>query len=204
MNKDWVEQKIAFLSSRIGSFRANCGEFNFEPTDQIYDKLESGEELDLQFAAMQIGKHLGLTTIPLLSYEWGIKMDLEIAGQINTNTGTIRIPFYYVGKKYPLGTILAHEMTHAFLYSNRIWLDDVLLNEMFTDLSAVFLGLGKIYLNGVISEGNDCGTESMKLSYLSPWLIGYCYNRINQLRSIDEEASLRNLLPQAKNIVKIR
>jgi hypothetical protein len=201
MNKEWVDYRIEFLSAKLGPFRVNPTEFYFEPTEEVYERLASGEESDIQSVASEIGKHLAINNTPFVTYEWGLKMELEVAGQINTNTGVIRIPFYFVGRKYALGTILAHEMTHSFLYSRGIRLDDVKLNEMFTDLAGVFVGLGKLYLNGIISDSNDCSTESITLCYLPPWLIGYCYNRVNELRSINAETSLRNLLPQAKRLI---
>jgi hypothetical protein len=201
MNKEWVDYRLAFLSEKIGFCRTRKADYNFEPSEVFYSQLESGEESDLESAVSLIGKHIGIDRIPNVMFEWGIKMELEVAGQINVDTGEIKVPFYYAGKKYPLGTILSHEVTHSFLKSKGVWLSDELQNEMLTDAAAVFLGLGKLYLNGVLSDANDCSPESLKLCYLSPELIGYCYKQINEVRGIAAESYLSNLLPQAKRLI---
>jgi len=199
MNEGWIDSKLNELSVRLGIFKPNPLDFYFEPTGEIYAKLESGDEQDLQRVAAEIAKHLGILRAPSVNYDWGLKMEPEVAGQIRAATPiySIRLPFFYVGKKYALGAILAHEMTHAFLFSRGILLDDPHENEMLTDLAAVFIGLGKLLINGLISMTNERSKEMSTLGYLSPELIAYCYRKVRVYRSIDEHVAMRNLIPEA-------
>lgn len=54
-------------------------------------------------------------------------------------------------ESYSLNTIisiLAHEISHYFLYSRNIKLDDVLENEILTDVCAIYLGFGSFMIDG--------------------------------------------------------
>lgn len=171
--------------------------FFFEPTEDIYKKLESGDESDLQYVASSIAIHIGVISIPTVKYDWGLKMEPEVAGQIRSAIYLpyIQIPFFYVGKKYALGGILAHEMTHALLYSRGISLEDSKENELLTDLTAVFVGLGKLLLNGYLDEGGGLG-------YLSPDLIAYCLKKVCILYVVDIETAMENLTSEARGLVE--
>jgi hypothetical protein len=204
MNHEWVDEKLKILSTKIGIFNSNPSEFYFEPTGKIYKKLQSGTEADIQSVAEAIAKHLGIGQSITVNYDWGIKMDPEVAGRINFSSPTqyIQIPFFYAGKKYALGSILAHEMSHTFLLFKGIWFEDQKENEMFTDLGAVFVGLGKLLLNGLVVPISEATGEGHVLGYLSPDLIAYSYKMVNRYRSIKEEVSMENLLPKAKRMLR--
>lgn len=194
MLKEWVDEKLQVLSLKLKYFKPNSDDFFFEPTEKIYEKLESGDEYDLRYVAREIARHIGIISIPTITYDWGLKMEPEVAGQIKglSQMHHIQIPFFYVGKKYEVGGILAHEMTHALLYSKGISLEDQNENEVFTDLAAIFIGLGKLLLNGYVCEGYVLG-------YLSPELIAYCHEKVSASRSIGREVAMKNLTPEARN-----
>lgn len=204
MNTGWVDEKLKMLSARIGIFKANPKQFYFEPTDKIYKKLESGTEGDIESVAQAMAKHLGLQQNITANYDWGIKMEPEVAGQIKFSSPKryIQIPFFYAGKKYAVGSILAHEMSHTFLFFKGIWFEDQKENEMITDLGAVFTGLGKLLLNGLVVYVSEATSEGHVLGYLPPDLIAYSYKMVNRYRSINEEASMENLLSQAKRLLE--
>ena len=204
MNKKWIDEKIKILDVKLCAFKPNNSDFFFEPTKHIYDKLDSGFDLDLQYVAREIAYHIGIDFIPNCKYEWGLKMELEVAGQISSSTSShsIEIPFYYAGRKYAVGYIIAHEMTHAFLFSKGISLNDSKENEVFTDLTAIFIGLGKFLMNGVIVTNEKCDNEGLILGYLSPELITYCYNSVCEHRDIHNLVALKNLTPEAMKSVR--
>lgn len=201
MNEQWLNEKLKMLSLKLENFKPNPCEFYFEPTERIYEKLESGDEHDLQCVATEIARHLGITPIPTVRYDWGLRMEPEVAAQIKVVTPIhyIQIPFFYVGKKFALGAILAHEMAHAFLIPKGVLLEDPNENEMFTDLATVFIGLGKLLLNGLIFVTDEYISEGHMLGYLSPELITYCYERVNTYRSIRGQVIMKSLIPEAKN-----
>jgi len=200
MNRAWVDEKVEMLAVRLGDFNpksVDSRRFFFEPTDDFYEKLGSGDESDLQSATSAMAMHLRIVPIPTVRYDWGLKMEPEVAGQIRPDfyLDYIQIPFFYVGKKHLLGGIVAHELTHALLKSRCVSLEDSYENERFTDLTAVFVGLGKLLLNGYADEEGGLG-------YLSRDLIAYCLKEVCRLHSIDVGTALRHLTSEARTLVE--
>ena len=146
LDKNWVDKKLDLLFLKLKDSIINTNEFFLEPDEGIYQRLESGDENDLKYVVEEIRKHIGVPLAPVVRYEWGLKMEPEIAGRIKSASQMplIQIPFFYVGKKYAVGGILAHEMTHALLYQKGVSLDDPDENEAFTDLSASLCWFGEI------------------------------------------------------------
>lgn len=200
MNRNWVDAKLEMLALKLSDFNVTSVDsrrFFFEPSQDAYKKLASGDETDLQYVASSIATHLRILSVPTVRYDWGLKMEPEVAGQIRSAVylSYIQIPFFYVGKKYSLGGILAHELTHALLYSRGISLEDSKENELLTDLAAAFAGLGKLLLNGSLDEGGGLG-------YLSLDLIAYCVKKLCHLYVIDMETALANLTSEARRLVE--
>lgn len=107
----------------------------------------------------------------------------------------IQVPFFYVGKKHALRSILAHEMAHASLASKGVSLPDTDENEMLTDLVAIFLGLGKLFMNGFSVTTNQDLNEGHILGYLSHDLVLHSYRKVNDYRSIGWDTAVNNVLP---------
>jgi len=200
MNREWIDEKLKMLALKLRDLSVasvDSRKFFFEPTEDVYEKLESGDESDLWHVASSIAMHLRIILVPTVRYDWGLKMEPEVAGQIRRDfyPDYIQIPFFYVGKKYSVGGILAHELTHALLFSRGVSLVDSNENEFFTDLTAVFVGLGKLLLNGYLDEGGGLG-------YLSPELIAYCLKKICHVYTIDLKTALGNLTSEARELVE--
>jgi len=198
MDREWVDDQLRMLSRRLGIFRPNPHEFYFEPTEAIYERLASGDEHDLQSVVTAIARHVDVVSIPIASYEWGVKMDLEVAGLIEArHMYRIGIPFFYVGKAYATGAIVAHEITHAFLFSKGIGFPDTQANELLTDVSTIFIGLGKLLLNGLHAPASTPSDERRTLGYLPPDLSVYCFERVRELRTIDTGIAHRFLVSES-------
>ena len=71
MDKKWVDEQLNFLSLKLGVFRVDPNCFFFEPTNAFYEKLESGDEGDLQSVVNDISQMLQISPIPSTIYEWG-------------------------------------------------------------------------------------------------------------------------------------
>lgn len=198
MNKKWIDTQFNMLNFRVGIFRPNVNAFYFEPTEHFYDKLANGSDESLQETTDKLAQHLYITAPVKANYEWGITMAEETAGQIQGQGSEYRImiPFKYVGNKYAIGTILAHEISHAFLAEKNIFLADNKENEMLTDITAIAFGLGKLTLNGLFAD-IDSETLRCHLSYLSIDLMTYCYRKTALLRRLPQPVLTNCLVPPA-------
>ena len=147
-----------------------------------------------------MAQHVHLSPVPSISYEWGLTMGLDIAGQLEYSNRIrhVQIPFHYLGKKHGLGAVLAHELTHVVLFSQGLVLSDISENEMLTDLAAVYIGFGKLMLNGLFVPANGPGTKATLLGYLPFDLIVYSYQTVNKMRNIDVDTATSSLLPAVR------
>jgi len=201
VNESWVKAHLELLTSEIKDCKAVLRHDSFEPTNAFYALLDDGGEGELQTVGADVAKYLDLIPSPILQYDWGIKMEPEMAGRIKHGSYIIQIPFAYVGKKFALGCIIAHEMTHAFLFRRDIILNDPQENEMFTDLATIFLGLGKLVINGCISA-NPERRDLETLGYLPPDLLAFAYQKICSQRSISGEKMNSHLTAEAMELIK--
>ena len=207
MDKAWINAQLGTLISDLQDHISDRDDFYFEPTEEIYTSLESGDENQLKDLVTQISKKLKIEPMPTIEYCWGVQLGLDTAGQytLGYSTRHIKIPFYYVGRKYALGCILAHELSHALLMPKGIGIDMTdessrLLNEMLTDLASILLGLGKLLINGIFVPVNNL--DVMKIGYLSEELIGYSYKRIEEIMILDKGLSRKNLIPRALKLLE--
>ncbi len=168
----------------------------FEPTPTFYSLLESGEEEDLRKAAASLALHIGIPPLQQVSYEWGMTMALSSAGRIfitPERDSNIQIPLFYVGKPVPLGAILAHELSHQLLAVNRIWLANEQENEELTDAASIIAGLGKLVLNGTVTEIADNTGDVQVLGYLPVRTRVQLFCKVNSHHHLSEHEANENL-----------
>ena len=210
-DETWVDTELARLYVRLGMPQSD--RFFFEPTAEFYKKLSSGMDQDLQEAVNALARHTtvkrflgGLAPIARYlpaGYEGGggIGPIGSITAGMYTVSSTgakeILVPFFLLGEEYALGAVLAHEMSHFFLMSLGVMPIDLQANEPFTDLTALFLGFGKLVLNGKYgATGMDSGIW-LELGYLSRELTCYAFQQINKKCEINQRDSLAYLRPEA-------
>jgi hypothetical protein len=172
----------------------------FDPTEEFYSKLLSGEDSDLYHASKALADHIGIPPLRSVSYEWGLLMPSTVAGRIHiisTVGSRIQIPLFYVGKPLPLGAILAHELSHQLLAIHGIWCEDEIENEQLTDAASIIVGLGKVVLNGTVTELADATGETQLLGYIDPSLRVDLYARVNFLHSVSAGAATEYLTSAA-------
>lgn len=149
---------------RLGLYRLHSGDsFFFEPTKQFYRLLSQGSTSALNEGMILLSSHIEAMTAPLIEDWKGPENPLTTSDhftETDTNApGMIhydgplrsRIQINITNKHTPLvlGAILAHELTHHFLFNKGVWYPDEEENERLTDFATVFLGLGKLSTNGV-------------------------------------------------------
>lgn len=106
---------------------------------------------------------------------------------------------------------LSHEISHKYIYLNGISVGKDIVkkyeNEILTDITAVFLGLGKLMLNGCESKnvrkeyefnGTKKITETLKVGYLNRAQLAFVYRLVCAMRKISERDMLSGLNYSAK------
>ncbi len=94
--------------------------------------------------------------------------------------------------KYPDSILatLSHEISHKYIHFNKLTFNNSYENEVFTDLTAVYLGFGKLMLNGVeitekTTSGNVENTYTKKVGYLNREQLAFIYLTVNYLNGVD-------------------
>ena len=176
----------------------------YEPTDAFYSMLAAGNEDDLANAVHQLAQHVGLSTSPSVIYEMGLAMHFHAAGdyQMWDSSSLIRVPIMFVGKPFAVGAILAHELAHDWIAKNSLQIDPE-ENEPVTDLMAFSFGLGKLVLNGTLTESQSQHTEPHLLGYLKPSQKKAAYHLINRQRAVKRRDWTTNLNDNATKILSL-
>lgn len=203
MDTVWIDSQVSVVCQGLGLVRAPKWAL-FEPTPSFYAGLKTGSDKQLAHAAGSICAHLGLAPAPQVSYELGLRMHPEAAGEIRSSNGSasqIRIPLSVVGKPLALGAVLAHELTHEFI---RLRAPSWRVEEQYeqiTDITSIALGLGKLVLNGMSGEVNISAPEVEVLGYISPESKVYAYQKVNALHSVSDAIWRRNLTEEAAGML---
>lgn len=89
--------------------------------------------------------------------------------------------------------VLAHEITHAYLYCRDLVFPDSIDNEILTDTVATYLGLGTLLLNAYAYQLIDQSAQNVITKwygYISPEEFGYILAKRSQKFSEDPEEHL--------------
>jgi hypothetical protein len=107
---------------------------------------------------------------------------------------------------------LSHELSHKFLYLHLIRNGNVQIEQEFlTDVTAVYLGLGKIMLNGCecestqqyIKDGRTTTQfHTLQTGYLSRECFAFLHRLICSMRGIPSDVMLRGLTAASKDAVR--
>jgi len=173
------------------------------------------DPIDLQKAAKRIATFVGLEN---LTFIIGVAKQKEnVAGHIDLRNYYGTDVFIEVSNQaliFPQAvlTTLAHELTHKYLHVHNVYSgmgpENEHDNEVLTDIAAVYLGLGKLMLNGCeclreTSERKPQGiqkqTETLRTGYLTRDQFTFVYRLVCGMRSISESSYLTGLLPEARS-----
>lgn len=134
---------------------------------------------DLEKEAKNILNYVGLEgCIPTCKFE---KIEENVAGFTINSSSKDAIPITvsqkYIGNPKACCAILAHEICHKVIYLNGIDFKRPIpqeFNEIFVDLCTIYIGLGKIVLDGYIAAG----TNTLQMGYLQVDMYRQTYNII--------------------------
>jgi len=202
-------QKIILLERRVG---AKTGYHFLEPFS-----LDSKDIISIQKAAKQIAEFVGLRGFTFIvattEKERNVGGDIDL--EHNSKEVFIEVSKSILGFDDAVLAILAHEITHKYLHVNSISVGlgpaHTYENEILTDVAAVFLGLGKLILNGCevknfrheyTIEGTKNITETQKCGYLNRNQIAFVFCLICAMRKIPLEKYEKGLSPEAKQALR--
>lgn len=206
-NSDWIVQQIKNLREKI---QPPTRAFLFEPTKAHYRLLASSRTVDLQEFVRQLCQHIDFKPIPVVSYDWDSTMKGSTIGQarLDSISPEIHVSLSYTKRPRELGALLAHELTHHFLDRASFRSKNQDENEKLTDLAAVFLGFGKLILNGADVRVNAKKRTLMKspvrLGYLPMADLACAYDKVCCLNGISTSQWTKHLSPEAVYYVQSR
>ncbi len=199
VTEDYI-RKILMLERRVGATTSYeiLSPFSFDSSDAIA----------IQTAAKRIADFVGLHDIMFIIA--AAQQEENIAGNIELQHEH-KAAYVEVSsqmKKFPetVLTVLAHEIAHKFLQLKNISCGEGPFyqyeNEVLTDITAVYLGLGKVMLNGCegktvrqenTASENKIITETVKAGYLDRQQLAFVYLFICAMRSIPSNLYEKNL-----------
>lgn len=198
-------EKLIFLEARTG---ADVRYRTMDPfTSPFYDHLS------IQRTARDIAQFAGLTGFTFII---GVaKQDEKVGGHIDLSASGPEV-FIEIDSdlmEFPdaVAATLCHEICHKWLQSHGIWLPISIDNEILTDIAAVFLGFGKVMLNGCnvtnvahrpVANGTQTITKTLRSGYLDRDQFALVYRLVCAMRRLDESDSIRGLNHEALRVVR--
>lgn len=218
---DWINKQFEFLTGRIGIFKLGDPDFYYEPTPGFYGFISQGKTEVLNEAIKMLADYIGLSTAPIIepwkhsenpltSTDYDFTNDKNPPGFIRYNGPYhSRIELNITNKHSPfvMGAILAHELTHYFLDSKNIRLPNTEENERMTDLASVYIGLGKLTLNGYdpiqweVLKNSKRIEYTYRVGYLHPYDLALINSKIAKFRAIKFNDLIKNLTEKSQEKV---
>jgi len=169
--------------------------------------------VDIQNAARRIAEFVGLTGLTFLIEP--THLTEGACGRIELkSTGSevfVQISPDLFGFPDAVLATISHELAHKFLHTNRmVWGDspaDHYHNEVLTDIAAVFVGLGKLMLNGhhverMTESASVRTTHTRKVGYLAGNQLAFVYLLTCHMRHVAQKDFFNGLTPHSASIVR--
>jgi len=184
--------KIFLLEKTLGA----CVNYQIMEPFSVY----TADLLDIQRAAKKISEFVGLKGLTFIvnttQLRKGVSGNIELRSEdsavfVELSTDTLKF------SDAVLAT-LAHEITHKYLHRKGIscGLGPAFEyeNEILTDIATIYIGLGKLYLNGcqcsntetkiVNPNSTTTTTEKMRVGYLDQSRLAFVYRLICAMRNL--------------------
>lgn len=196
-------QKLIQLEKEVGS------KTSYKLLDPFI--LNTKDIISIQIAARKIAEFIGLRNFTfVVSVN---KQEENVAGKIELEWREREV-FIDISDKivnFPEAVLatLSHELAHKYLQVNQIKETVEFENEILTDVTTVFLGLGKLMLNGceysvqTFEHYNNVVQEKFQLGYLKPNQIAFVYLLVCAMRKIPSNEYERGLSPSSINAIKM-
>lgn len=167
------------------------------------------DALDVNHAVNRLAGHVGLRGLRFIV---GIgRLEPEKGGLIELKTGQTEVYIDVATSAGAFGpsllAVLAHEISHKVLFDRRIRQedDDLLRYEILTDVTAIYLGFGKLLLNGYqyATTKQDFATHAtekrrLRFGYVSVEEVAFVHAMSCRMRDVPASGWLRGLSPFAR------
>ena len=170
--------------------------------------VDTEDSLSIQKAAKTIANFVGLNNLVFIVAI--INQEFNVGGHIELNNNEkevfIEISPNILKSQDAVLAVLAHEITHKYMQINAISCGTGPLleyeNEILTDITSIFLGFGKLMLNGceIVKESVNIvnyTSETFKIGYLNKKQIAFVYRLICAMRKIPKNDMLSGLSSEA-------
>ena len=203
MNIQLLLDKIYLLESKIGYKGKHT---LFKPF-----KFDSSDPVKVQWAAKLIAQHIGLPQMTfVITYA---EQSEKVGGHIQLDNGND--VFIEIANKFKYDcdivlSILAHEICHKYLHLEKLKCFPEYENEMLTDATTVFTGLGKLSLNGcektsvssnTIGDIRTTNTSTQKVGYMDRQQFAFVYKLMCEMRRIPEKEITYGLTYEASSVI---
>ena len=200
--------KILLLEKAVGH------KVSYRILDPFHVHTESADGyVDIQMAAKRIAEFVGLTGLTFLIEP--THMAQGTCGRIELqSTGSevfVQISPDLFGFPSAVLATISHEIAHKFLHTNRLsWGEgpaDHYHNEVLTDIAGVFLGLGKLMLNGhhaerMVENASGRTTHTRNVGYLEGNQLAFVYLLTCHMRQVGQKDFFSGLTPPSASIVR--
>lgn len=167
--------------------------------------LDARDIVAIQNAAKKIAKFIGLQDLTFIVGT--AKQEEKVGGHVELEYGQKQVFVEIADNTAKFGdavlATLAHEITHKYLQINGFLggTDPIRKyeNEVLTDIATVFLGLGKLMLNGCEIKTT---TEQLKSGYLDQKQLAFVYRVLCAMRGISSEEMMSGLSREAVRAVR--
>jgi hypothetical protein len=168
--------------------------------------------MEIQSAGKKIANFVGISDLTFIIAT--AKQKKNVGGHIELNEEkNIFIELSPNTSKFPESVLatLAHEITHKYLHIHNVRFNAEYENEIFTDIASVFLGFGKLMLNGCEcqnirkeydSDATKEITESLKTGYLDRNQIAFVYLLTCAMRKIPLDKYEEGLNDKAMKVLR--
>lgn len=190
---------LAFLRYRLTSLQPlSCEDLTLEP-------MSDGR---LDAAARLLADHLGLSSLRCSVIEALIRPHHGGRTELWFGQRDITIEISRTARETSPSAlcVLAHELSRKVLYDRGVHHED-LLHETLTDVAAVFLGFGKLLLNGYEHRSRHPGATGEMIGghahfgYLSPHEVAFTHAAVCNMRRASHDDLTLGLSPFAHQIM---
>jgi hypothetical protein len=196
--KVWIEERLEWLSKQFSERNLSTGQIIL-PTNQFfpdrYDRSYEAVEALLERVCGYMGVALSLVRLEIFQDGNPLWLVNEAGKAIPRAAGTysegsdkfdIRISSEQLGDSTALVGTMAHELAHVRLLGESRIEASAFDNEILTDLTVCFFGLGIFLANTPrvweSQFGKWPGTELIKPEYVSPPMFGYALAHLGWFR----------------------